>query len=142
MVGDASARWWINNFLWVAFALSVMWIYSNWPVDRYALALQSAGRPDEGFSIERLLGILSVHPIHQIIAATVALFMAAFAGTWALRWNSRYDTWLYVAATMVFLGTLASFGTLAVMTVVAGFDRSPIATASTIVMASNGKLAI
>ncbi len=115
MVGDASARWWINNFLWVAFALSVMWIYSNWPVDRYALALQSAGRPDEGFSIERLLGILSVHPIHQTIAATVALFMAAFAGTWALRWNSRYDTWLYVAATMVFLGTLASFGTLAIM---------------------------
>jgi len=102
MLKEASTRWWVGNGLWLVFSMLAMWVYMHWP--RF-----------EEFSLVTQLQVLVAYEVHLVVIPMVAALAAAVFGIWALRWNSRYDTWLYVAATIVFLGTLASFGTLAVM---------------------------
>ncbi len=102
MLKEAAARWWVGNGLWLVFSMLAMWVYIHWP--RY-----------DDFNLVTQLQVLVAYEVHLVVIPMVAALAAAVFGIWALRWNSRYDTWLYVAATMVFLGTLASFGTLAVM---------------------------
>jgi len=102
MLKEAGTRWWVGNGLWLVFSMLAMWVYMHWP--RY-----------EEFSLVTQLQVLVAYEVHLVVIPMVAALAAAVFGIWALRWNSRYDTWLYVAATMVFLGTLASFGTLAAM---------------------------
>ena len=102
MFKEAAARWWIGNVLWIVFAMLAMWVYLHWP--QY-----------EKFSLLSQIQVLVYYEVHQVVILMVAALTAAVFGVWALRWNSRYDTWLYMAASMVFLGTLASFGALAVM---------------------------
>lgn len=107
------ARTWVMCLLWLVFAVFGAYLYWHWP---------SSGKLD----LQGVVMTLTTHPIHRKVALALAVGAAAFFGTWALRWNSRYHTWLYTAATAVFIATLLSFIALAVMIRWGGFGALPV----------------
>lgn len=102
MIRNPDGRTWLMCALWIAFALMAAYLYWQWPEKGKA-------------SVEGFVAALATHPIHRVVAMALATGGAAFFGTWALRWNSRYHTWLYAAAISVLIATILSFVGLAVM---------------------------
>lgn len=113
MITSPSARTWVMCLLWLGFAILAASVYWRWP-------------ESSRFDLRSLSMTLTSHPIHRTIALCLTVGGAALFGTWALRWNSRYHTWLYAAATAVFAATLISFVALAVMIRWGGFDSLPV----------------
>ncbi|MCB9851616.1 MAG: hypothetical protein H6819_00865 [Phycisphaerales bacterium] len=113
MIKCPEVRTWVMCLLWLGFAILAANVYWRWP-------------DSQRFDIQSVAMTLSSHPVHRTIALCLAVGGAALFGTWALRWNSRYHTWLYAAATAIFAGTLLSFTALAVMIRWGGFDALPV----------------
>lgn len=116
LIRSRDARTWVMCGLWLLFAVLAAYVYWHWPRAKYA------------DSAEWLVTTLTSHPIHRMLALALAAGGAAFFGTWSLRWNSRYHTWLYAAATAIFISTVLSFVALAVMIRWGGFPALPVVT--------------
>lgn len=113
LIRGTAARTWVMCALWLLFAVLGAAVYWGWPAS-------------QKFDVQGIAMTLASHPIHRTLALALTAGGAAFFGTWALRWNSRYHTWLYAAATAVFIGTILSFIALAVMIRWGGFDALPV----------------
>ncbi|HPF37457.1 MAG TPA: hypothetical protein P5081_18145 [Phycisphaerae bacterium] len=114
MITCKSARTLVMCMLWVGFCALAALVVWRWPTS-------------EAFDPAKLMAAISTHAVHRTLALCLSAGAAALFGTWALRWDSRYHTWLYTAATSVFISTLLSFIALAVMIRWGGFGKLPVA---------------
>lgn len=113
MIGAPEARWWLHAVLWLFVGAFATCVAMRWPIARTT-------------TIDGWLAALTTHPIHREVILLVATLSAAVTGLWSLRGASRYHTWLYAAATAVFIGTLLSFIALGVMIRWGGFPALPV----------------
>ena len=110
---DPGFRWWAGIGLWFCFGLGLMWLRSVWPRD-----------PAQSWSSWVSAWGLSRYHVQAIWLT--ALGTMAVCASWALRDGSRYETWLYIAATCILLGTVLSLIAVALMIRYGGFSPLPV----------------
>ena len=105
-------RVWSSVGLWFVFGMGLMWLWSVWPRD-----------PDQSWS--QWLSTWGLSRYHVQAVWLTALGVMAISGSWALREGSRYETWLYVAAGCIALGTVLSLVAVALLIRFGGFSPLP-----------------
>ncbi len=113
LLSRPESRWWVVLMLWFAFGVGLTWLAISWP----RIPGQSVQTWLRGF------GMVKEHR-HAIVMTAVGVM--ALAGARALHRDSRYETWLYMAVTSIFLGTAASLIGLAVLIRFGGYDPLPV----------------
>lgn len=113
LIASPDGRWWLNAVLWLFVGCFATCVAMRWPIAKTT-------------TIGGWVAALTTHPIHREIILLVASASSAFFGTWSLRGGSRYHTWLYAAATAVFVGTILSFVALGVIIRWGGFPPLPV----------------
>ncbi len=113
LLSRPESRWWVVLPLWFGFGIALTWLVISWP-------------RIPGQSLDAWLRGLGMVKEHRHAIGLMALGVMALAGARALHRDSRYETWLYVAVSSIFIGTAISLIGLAVLIYYGGYDPLPV----------------